>query len=333
MAHYNGKESVKTEKSRQKKQRAKQGKSLSLQGFIVPKIENPAVVVETSFKEVKVFNSGQMFKATLSKNLPCNKVLFPGDRVKVEDGVVTAVQERKSTLSRGHRDGTRVNAVLADKIVATNVDVAVIVVAAKEPPLHPRFIDRYLIVLQGSGIEPIICLNKADLMTESDSQILSTYEKLGIKVVKTSTKSGEGIEELKALLKGKDAIFVGNSGVGKSSLTNAIANLSERTQNVGIKSGRGRHTTTTSKYFVWDKDSSIIDTPGIRALDVSGLSIKDIQNFFTEFAGLNCKYRTCDHVHIDEKDCAVKQAVSSGRISKLRYESYAKLVEENCEKK
>ena len=127
----------------------------------------------------------------------------------------------------------------------------------------------------------------------------------------------------------KQAIFVGNSGVGKSSLTNAIMNDSEiKTSHVSDKSKKGRHTTTTSKYYVWNDNSSIIDTPGIRSLDVSTFSSIEIQDYFPDFDGWRekCKYNDCLHYHEPYDSCIVKQAVASGLINKDRFESYLRII-------
>ena len=239
-------------------------------------------------------------------------------------------------LSRIKKDSTRLNDVGSTKNIASNVDLAVIVVAAKEPPLHPKFIDRYLMILQNSNIPAIICLNKCDLKTEEDEEILSTYRDLGIDVIETSTYSNIVIDELKTQLINKQAIFVGNSGVGKSSLTNAIMGDDEiKTSHVSNKSKRGRHTTTTSKYYVWEDNSSIIDTPGIRSLDVSTFNPTEIQDYFPEFENWKdkCKYNDCLHFNEPYDSCIVKQGVASGLISPERYESYLRIMSDVLGKK
>ena len=204
-----------------------------------------------------------------------------------------------------------------------------IVVASKEPPLHPKFIDRYLMILQNSHIPTIICLNKCDLKTKEDEEVLDIYRNLGITIIETSTYNNIGIDDLKEELLNKQAIFVGNSGVGKSSLTNAIMGDEEiKTSHVSEKSKKGRHTTTTSKYYVWEEGSSIIDTPGIRSLDVSSFSPIEIQDYFPEFDNWKgkCKYNDCLHFNEPYESCIVKQGVTSGLISRDRYESYLRIM-------
>ena len=260
-------------------------------------------------------------------------MVFPGDKVDIdkinETYVISHLLNRTSILSRTKKDSTRLNDVGSVKNIASNVDLAVIVVAAKEPPLHPKFIDRYLMILQNSKIPAIICLNKCDLKTEEDEEVLNMYRDLGMNVIETSTYSNIGIGTLKEHLLNKQAIFVGNSGIGKSSLTNAIMGDDEiKTSHISDKSKRGRHTTTTSKYYVWEDNSSIIDTPGIRSLDISSFNPIEIQDYFKEFENWKdkCKYNDCLHFNEPYDSCIVKQGVSSGLLSVDRYESYLRII-------
>ena len=156
------------------------------------------------------------------------------------------------------------------------------------------------------------------------------YRKIGIKVIETPTYENKGVEELRNILREKQAIFVGNSGVGKSSLINAIMNYDKiKTGNISQKSKRGCHTTTASKYYVWNEDSSIIDTPGIRSLDISSFNIKEIKEYFYEFKEYKgkCKYKDCIHYKEFLADCAVNQAVEHRKISRNRYDSYIRIIE------
>ena len=346
MPHYNAYDSFKTKKSIEKKQRAKEKsfgkKSETLDNFIIGSCDEYGVVIEVRYDDAYIFYNREVILAKLRKdiNLVCNQVVFPGDKVdleKVKDGyIIKHLLNRTSMLSRIKKDSTRLNDVGLTKNIASNVDLAVIVVAAKEPPLHPKFIDRYLMILQNSNIPAMICLNKCDLKTEEDEEILSTYRNLGIDVIETSIYGNIGIDELKSRLINKQAIFVGNSGVGKSSLTNAIMGDEEiKTSHVSNKSKRGRHTTTTSKYYVWEDNSSIIDTPGIRSLDVSTFNPTEIQDYFPEFENWKdkCKYNDCLHFNEPYDSCIVKQGVASGLISPERYESYLRIMSDVLGKK
>lgn len=339
MPHYNSFDSFQTKKSKEKKNKAK-NKSLEKinidENFIIDSKQDYAIVMEVKYNNAYVLYNGEVIVAKLRKDLNaiCNKILFPGDKVILENKnnnyIIKNLIKRKSLLSRIKVDSTRQGSASV-KNIAANVDLAVIVVSAKEPPLHAKFIDRYLLILQSSNIDSVICLNKCEQKSKEEEEILEIYRKIGIKIIETSTYNNVGIEELQKILKGKQAIFVGNSGVGKSSLTNALMNLdSIKTGEISQKSKRGCHTTTSSKYYVWDEKSSIIDTPGIRSLDVSSFDIDEIKEYFYEFREYNgkCKYKDCLHFMEPIDTCAIKQAVEAGKINKNRYESYIRIVNE-----
>lgn len=341
MGHLESYDSFQTKKAREQKKRAKE-KSKQVKGnnqedrFVVKKAINPGTMIEARYNDAYVYYNGQVVKAKLRRDIndPCNQILFPGDKVILqqegENYIIQNVVTRTSLLSRVKKDSTRLDdSVGMTKNVAANINLAVIVVAAKNPPLHPKFIDRYLMILQNSKIDSVICLNKADLKDGKEEKILDIYRKIGIPVVETSTQTKEGIDDLKKYLYGKQAILVGNSGVGKSSLTNELMkNDKIKTSYVSEKSGKGRHTTTTSKYYIWDNASSIIDTPGIRSLDISQFKLAEIQNYFQEFQDWSskCKFSNCLHFREPENFCLVKQAVKAGLISQDRYDSYVRIL-------
>lgn len=340
MAHYNSYESFKLKKSINKKNKIKENllsKTKNIpKDFIVEDNNDTAIIIEVSYNSAWILYNNEVIEANLRKgiNVPCNKIFLPGDKIKLlkekNNYIIENLIKRKTILTRIKKDSTRVSDnVMAIQSIAANITLAVITVAAKEPPLHPKFIDRYLIILENSNIKPIICLNKCDLKTEKEDKILDVYRNLNIPIIETSTYTHIGIENLKKHLRGNQAILVGNSGVGKSSLINEIMK-EEKTAvgNVSMKSKRGRHTTTKSKFYVWEENSSIIDTPGIRSLDVSTFTTEEIKNYFKEFATWRdkCKYKDCLHYKETEKDCMVKQAVKKGIINKDRYESYIRII-------
>ena len=339
MAHLKAYDSFQTKRSQEKKQRAKDRalgkKTDEVEKFVINEASDYGTVIEVRYDDAYVLYDNEVVLAKLRKdiNMVCNQVLFPGDKVVLAEAnnnyTITNMIKRTSLLSRTKKDSTRRDDIGLSKNIASNVDLAVIVVAAKEPPFHPKFIDRYLMILQNSDIPAVICLNKCDLKTDEEEEKLAVYRDLNIPVVETSASKKIGIEDLKKYLNGKQAIFVGNSGVGKSSLTNAIMDDDEiKTSHVSDKSKRGRHTTTTSKYYVWNSSSSIIDTPGIRSLDVSSFAANEIQDYFPELDNWRdkCKYADCLHYHEPYEACIVKQGVASGLINRSRYESYLRII-------
>lgn len=345
MSHYNAYASFKTKKSIEKKEliKEKQNKQIILPtDFIIEKSSNYGIVLEVKYKTAYVLYNNEIISATLKKgiNTICNKIIFPGDKVIIEKAktsyTITNLLKRTSILSRVKKDSTRLNDLGTTKNIASNIDLAVIVASAKDPALHPKFIDRYLLLLENSNIPTIICLNKSDLKTEETEKILGVYRNLGLKVIETSTYTNKGITNLKEELRGKQAIFIGNSGVGKSSLTNALMDTETiKTSAISSKSKRGRHTTTSSKYYIWDEDSSIIDTPGIRNLDVSNLNPIEIQNYFKEFSNIKekCKYKNCLHYQEPTSACTIKQAVENNTINKNRYQSYLRILKDTLNDK
>lgn len=233
---------------------------------------------------------------------------------------------RKNVVARLRGDWTRNNFNgFGEHALAANVDYGVIVVSAKNPVFHPRFIDRYLIALENGGVSPLICITKGDLASKIDES-RELYGALGIPMYEVSIVSGAGMDKLKDALRSKVVVFLGQSGVGKSSLLHEFVPIADiRTQEVSKKTGTGKHTTSVSKMYEWAPDSFIIDTPGIRSLGFN-IPKERLRTFFHEFdrPAQYCRFRDC--MHDKEEDCAVKDAVKEGAISKARYESYIRLL-------
>lgn len=259
--------------------------------------------------------------------------LVPGDRVVVEDtedGIPMIVERvaRTSVLTRMSGDAMRRGGVRKPSAVAANVSLGVIVASADKPAFHPRFIDRYLLLLEMENIRPALCITKADLRSRRDDAV-ALYGSLDMPIVEVSTVTGAGMDELKAILRNQTAVFVGQSGVGKSSLVGAlIPDVEIRTQEISAKTGTGRHTTTASGLYEWEPGSAIIDTPGIRTLSIDHIPKDELRFAFREFDAYasQCKFRDC--LHLREPKCAVIGAMASGEIAKARYDSYVRMTEE-----
>ena len=240
--------------------------------------------------------------------------------------------DRENYIARIRRDSTRFSAHQQDEqVVAANIDVGVIVATTKDPQFHANLIDRYLIVMQNGGVKPLICLNKCDLSNERDP-ILSYYKnELGINVIEVSATTGHGLVELQKELQNKLAVLLGNSGVGKTSIINALnQDFQLKTKEVSAKHKEGRHTTTSTTLHTWRSNSYIIDTPGIRSLEIDNIYKDELRHFFPEFEQYEsgCKYNDCVHDHEPDVSCAVKKAVSTGEINKERYESYLRMIKD-----
>jgi len=248
-----------------------------------------------------------------------------GDRVLFQpleggQGVIERVEPRHGVLSRGHQH--------REHVIVANVTQVMVVASADEPPLKPALIDRFLVSAAKGGVSAAICLNKCDLVDLGDLQpIIGLYSRLGYPVIAASVKTGLGIERLRQRLAGHQTVFTGQSGVGKSSLLNAVQpGLGLRTAEVSRVSQKGRHTTRTAELLQLSCGGWVVDTPGIRQLALWDVAAGEIEGYFVEFRPFvpMCRFPNC--LHLEEAECAVRDAVFRDLISRTRYESYVRLV-------
>jgi ribosome biogenesis GTPase / thiamine phosphate phosphatase len=244
------------------------------------------------------------------------------DTLSPSEGMISDLMPRRTRLVRWNKKGR------APQVLAANADLAVCVTSPSHPPFRPRFIDRLIVAAESGLMTPAIVVNKSDLpRAEEVTERLDHYEEMGYMVISCSALTGDGLAELGALLAGKTAVFVGHSGVGKSSLLNALApGLGQRVGGISQKHDRGNHTTNFSSLFVLPGGLRIIDTPGVRELEIAEVLPEEVGFHFRDFTRFmqQCSYQPC--LHMDEPDCAVRAAAERGEIHPDRYESYVRIV-------
>jgi ribosome biogenesis GTPase len=254
-------------------------------------------------------------------------VVAAGDRAWVrpegaDEGIIERIEPRRGVLSRTSRG--------RQHVLVANVDQVLAIVSAAEPRLKPHLVDRYLVAAEKSGVEPVICINKIDLVDAADLQpLVGVYSQLGYRVLLISATRGWNIEPLRRLLAGRQSVVAGQSGVGKSSLLNAVQpDLDLRVQSVSAENEKGRHTTTTAELIPLECGGYVVDTPGIRQFQLWDVIPAEVAGYFREFRPYvsRCRYPDCTHVH--EEPCAVKDAVADGYVDVRRYESYLRMLED-----
>jgi ribosome biogenesis GTPase len=256
-------------------------------------------------------------------------VVVAGDRVlfrqegDVHQGVIERVEPRKGVLSRGSQG--------REHILVANVDQVLIVVSAADPDFKPQLVDRYLVSAERHQIQPLICINKIDLV---DPRIVMDSVRVlgraGYPVVMTSTRDGRGIGQLRSYLIGRQTAVSGQSGVGKSSLLNQVdPQLMLQTADVSDWTRKGTHTTRRARLVPLSFGGWVADTPGIRQFEFWDISLDEVDGYFIEFRPFisRCRFPDCSHTH--EEDCGVKAAVADGLIAAVRYQSYLRIREED----
>lgn len=274
---------------------------------------------------------------TKKKNLIAVGDFVYFDVLDDDTGVIKTIADRFSILSR--EDNLRRR---KQQIIATNIDQVLITISIFFPKLKPALVDRYIISAKKGNMIPVIILNKLDLLkhppenltkdmireeTERYQEFKNVYSNLGHPFLELSALEESGLDELKALMKNKASVFSGQSGVGKTSLINALFKTEYRTRDIVRKTFKGAHTTTSSRLIPVDGHGFCIDTPGIKSFGIWELSFSDLHSHFQEFHKYEskCKYPNCSHIH--EPDCGVKLALEEGLISTIRYHSYLDLTE------
>ena len=256
-----------------------------------------------------------------------NQKPLVGDNVEIEvldiqekEGSVTAILPRRNSLIRP---------------AVANVDQAFVIFAMENPKPNFMLLDRFLIMMEKQDIPAVVCFNKKDLADSSELEFLyETYTGCGYRVILSSTFQGDGMDEIRQVLKGKTTVVAGPSGVGKSSITNALQeNVKMETGEISKKLKRGKHTTRHSQVIPVGEDTYLMDTPGFSSLYLTDMEEQELKDYFPEFRKYEgqCRFQGCRHIH--EPGCAVKEALENHKISSLRYEDYLGLYEELKEKR
>lgn len=282
-----------------------------MQGIIIGNISN-TYKIKTDTKTYEAYARGKF------KNE--EKTPLVGDKVEIE------ITDEEKQIAVIEQILSRKNEIKRPKIA--NIDQIIFIISTKNPKPDLLMLDKQLAYVEKLKIEPIIIINKIDLQ-DTYKQIQELYTNIGYKTIVTSAKQGIGIDEVKQILKNKISVFSGNSGVGKSSIINALFG-GDKTQEgeISHKNKKGKNTTTDTKLYELEENTYIADTPGFSSFEISEIESTDLEKYFREFPPevANCEFVGC--THIKEQNCGVKYAVEEGRISQERYERFCKIYEE-----
>ena len=252
-----------------------------------------------------------------------------------EDGTayIVDILERKNYIVRKASNLSK-----QSHILAANLDLCFLIVTVSHPVTATTFIDRFLASAEAYRVPVVIVFNKTDLYNNTEQEELeyltALYESIGYKCLHTSTVTNSGIDTLKEMMQGKTSLFAGNSGVGKSSLVNAISpEIAAKVGEISKTHDTGMHTTTYTEMFEFMPDSYIVDTPGVKGFGTFDMEVEEISHYFVEFFELSkdCRYGNCTHTH--EPGCAVLEALERGEIAPSRYQSYLSMLEDKEEGK
>ena len=294
-----------------------------------------ALVIKStgSWYDVEAEN-GNLYKCRLkgkfrTKHIKSTNPVVVGDYVEIvsedENWMINKLYERKNKIVR-----RSVNLSKQTHIIAANIDQAILMITLKSPETFTAFIDRFLVSAQAFGVEVILLFNKVDIYDKATllelENLKNIYAQIGYKCISVSVISDE-LKELQDIIKSKNTLISGHSGVGKSTLINKLLGTDIPTNEISLTHEQGQHTTTFSHLYKLNNGGAIIDTPGIKGFGLIDIETKDICDLFPEFFRLksNCKFNNC--IHINEPNCKVLEELANGKISKHRYQNYLNMLE------
>ena len=257
-----------------------------------------------------------------------DKVSFAIESRKDEEGIITSIETRQNYIVR-----KSVNLSKQTHIIAANIDQVFLMITLKTPQTFPAFIDRFLVTAQAYQINVVLLFNKIDIYNKVElsamTNLKGVYQKIGYECYEVVATDSKTLDIIDSIMKGKVSMFCGHSGVGKSTIVNALSpGLNLKTGMVSKQNQQGQHTTTFAEMFDLGA-SRIIDTPGIKGFGIVGIKPEELSGYFIEFAILkgSCKFNNC--LHTSEPNCAIKEAIEEGEIAPSRYKSYLQLLEED----